>query len=318
MGGASRVSIFGYLGLRLRQTDLNISPTLPPQIHYLTYRTIYWQGHAISATANRTHTTLTRLNRTTPGYNPLYSYSPNTNTANITTTIPIPVTLSFSPQIHNLTFLTPLIIPNRRPDLNLTIPNNLAQCRPIVTSSAAYLPGRFPLSAIDGAISTAWQPALNTSASITVDLGPENSGVPIAGFAFDWAQAPALRYSISFSNVSSTSSSSSSGDNESRIAASGNVTISAPYDALNAAALVQYQSNTTTVELPQEIWGGRYATLTIEGSWAGDGGGASVAEWAVIAGGGESGEVGGSGSGSGGMKKRKVEMRRYFQQEEEN
>lgn len=98
--------------------------------------------------------------------------------------------------------------------------------------------------------------------------------------------------------------------------ASGNVTISAPYNALNAAALVQYQSNTTEVELPQEVWGGRYATLTIEGSWAGDGSGASVAEWAVIAGGGgDSGEVGGSdggSGGSGGMKKRKVEMRRYF------
>lgn len=311
MGGASRVSVFGYLGLRLRQTDLNISPTLPPQIPYLTYRTIYWQGHAISASANQTHTTLTRLNRTTPGYNPLYSYPPSThisNTTNTTTTIPIPVTLSFFPQIYNLTFSAPLIIPNRRPDLNLTVPNNLAQCRPIVTSTASYLPGRFPLSAIDGAVSTAWQPVSNASASITVDLGSDAAGVAVVGFAFDWAQAPAERWSVSFSNFSSS--------DESRVVASGNVTISAPYNALNAAALVQYQSNTTEVELPQEVWGGRYATLTIEGSWAGDGSGASVAEWAVIAGGGgDSGEVGGSdggSGGSGGMKKRKVEMRRYF------
>ena len=77
-----------------------------------------------------------------------------------------------------------------------------------------------------------------------------------------------------------------------------------PYDALNAAVLVPYQSNTTEVELADEVWGGRYATLTVEGSWAGDGMGPSVAEWAVIVGNNSTG-------GGGGMRKRRVQMRRY-------
>jgi len=284
MGGASQVSIFGYLGLRLRQSSLNISPTLPPQIPHLTYRTIYWQGHALSASANQTHTTLTRLPHTTQGYNPLYL------------TAPIPVTLAFSPAILNLTSSTPLVIPNRRPHLNLTVPGNLAQCRPIVTSTAPYLPGRFPLAAVDGAVSTAWQPTSDTPASITVDLGRDAAGMRVVGFAFDWAQAPPRSYAVSFSN-------SSSSDADARMVASGNVTISAPYDTLDAAALVRYQSNMTEVEVEGGVWGGRYATLIVEGSWAGDGYGASVAEWAVVA------QEGGSGDG---IRKRGVEMRRYF------
>lgn len=88
--------------------------------------------------------------------------------------------------------------------------------------------------------------------------------------------------------------------------ASGNVTVSSPYDALNAAALVPYQSNTTEVILAELVGGARYATLTVEGSWAGDGQGPSVAEWAVIS---EGAGVAGNGS-SVGSRKRKVEIRR--------
>ncbi|KAI7619489.1 carbohydrate-binding module family 32 protein [Hortaea werneckii] len=61
VGGAHRVAIFGYLGLRLMLDSVNIDPSLPPQIPYLNYRTIYWQGWPLNATSNQTHTTLTRL-----------------------------------------------------------------------------------------------------------------------------------------------------------------------------------------------------------------------------------------------------------------
>ncbi len=78
-----------------------------------------------------------------------------------------------------------------------------------------------------------------------------------------------------------------------------NVQISSPYNAANAAAIAPYTSNTTNVTLATPVWGGRYATLTILGNLndpVGNGTGASVAEWAIIA------------AGAGG----KVGMLRYY------
>ncbi len=71
--------------------------------------------------------------------------------------------------------------------------------------------------------------------------------------------------------------------------------VSAPYVAADAALILPYMSNTTNVTLPAPVWGGVYATLTISGNLddpVGNGTGASVAEWAIIAVGDGSNKVG--------------------------
>lgn len=267
MGGANRVPMYGYLGLRLRQDSLNVNPTLPPQIPHLNYRTFYWQGHAINATANATHTTLARLSRSLPAANPAYAENS------------IPVTIGKNPNIQNLTSDTPLYLPNRRPHLNKTVQGNLAQCLP-ASSNRPYAPGQFPLSAVDGAASTKWQPASPAPATLTVNLGDAGETM-IQGFEFDWAQAPPVSYFVEFAD--------SPGGGRRMVHMDGDVEVSAPYDEGGVAAVVPYRSNTSSVRLEGEgVMGGRYAFLTIEGQRAfpgverGSVSGGSVAEWAVL------------------------------------
>lgn len=269
MGGANRVAVFGYLGLRLLQDSFNINPSLPPQIQHLRYRALFWQGHAISAASNATHTTLTRL----PPTSALGTANPAYLTA------PIPVTIAYDPSILNLTYTAPLTIPNRNAAANLTIPGNLAQCRPVVSTNATYLPGQFPLAAIDGASSTAWQPETDAPASITVELG-QAGWTRIAGFAFEWGADPPATYDVSFANSSGAGVGSSIGGVQ---VAAGNVTISAPYDAANVETLMPLTFNSTNVTLVEPVWGGSFATLTVSGNLNGTGTGGSVAEWAIIA-----------------------------------
>ncbi|KAI7313315.1 glycoside hydrolase family 65 protein [Hortaea werneckii] len=304
VGGAHRVAIFGYLGLRLMLDSVNIDPSLPPQIPYLNYRTIYWQGWPLNATSNQTHTTLTRL--PTPLENANMTFVDH----------PIPVTIGLATNSTNSPHLlhpnTTLTLPNRQIGDQKTLPGNLAQCRPVIHTSQPYQKGQFPLSAIDGAVSTKWSPqSSNVSASITVALPWEETGfVPVSGLKFDWAQAPPRMWKVEFSNSStvfrtgnssSLSSSSSSaakgtgrkGDDDSEavvlVAQSGaeGVQISDPYDPSTAAEIRLYSSNTTNVTLEGTavVWSGKFAVLTIEGNQGlvdGSGSGASVAEWGII------------------------------------
>lgn len=75
------------------------------------------------------------------------------------------------------------------------------------------------------------------------------------------------------------------------VASDGDVRVSDAYVAAKAAEIVPYASNTTNVTLTSPVWSGRFATLTIRGNRAlegtaeaKNGTGASVAEWAIVAG----------------------------------
>jgi hypothetical protein len=270
IGGANRVAVFGYLGLRLDLDSLNVYPDLPPQIPNLNYRTIYWQGWPVNATSNSTHTTLQRLPNPLPSANSTFA------------TAPIPVTSGLSDQtIHALHFNSTVVLTNRRAGFNKTIPGNLAQCQP-VTTDRAFSPGQFPLSAVDGAISTKWQPTQsNLTSSITVQL-PEPF-VAISEIRFDWAQAPPRSYAVTFSNSSSDSAAVN-------VTSDADVVVSDAYDAAKASDIVPYSGNTTNVTLERAVWSGRFATLRIWGNRATEGTadefngtGATVAEWAVVA-----------------------------------
>lgn len=271
MGGAHRVAIYGYLGLRLFVDTLNVDPNLPPQIPSIKYRTIYWQGHPVSAFSNATHTTLERIGE------PL----PNANSTYINGSIPVTIGLSMN-ETQLLAPNSTLTLTNRQAALNQTVPGNIAQCRP-VSSPQDYLPGQLPLSAVDGAVSTKWEPVLaNTTSELIVEL--EEPFVQISGFAFDWAQIPPTEYYISFSNETFNASNT----DYVNIASSNNVDVSSPFNIAEAAAIVPYSSNTTDVSLESPVWSGRYARLRIHGAATeeyltnGTGTGATVAEWAII------------------------------------
>ncbi|KAK5109022.1 hypothetical protein LTR62_007570 [Meristemomyces frigidus] len=277
IGGANRVAVFGFLGLKLELDALNVNPSLPPQIETLRYRTIYWQGWPISAYSNQSHTTLTRTGSALENANSTFSSSP----------IPVTIGLAGESQFGNTTVyqLAPnstLTLLNRRIGDIKTLPGNLAQCQP-VSSKQTYQPGQFPFAANDGSVSTKWQPTqANISSSITVALA--GSFVPVTAIYFNWAQAPPHSYNVSFSN-------SSDGSGAVLVASSTSVAISDPYVAATAYEIVLGQSNSTNVSLGTPVWSGRFAVLSIMGSAANDGTvdalngtGATVAEFAVVAG----------------------------------
>ncbi|KAF2761478.1 putative acid trehalase [Pseudovirgaria hyperparasitica] len=286
-GGSHRVAVFGYLGLNLSLDALSINPNLPPQIPHLTYRTIYWQGHAITARSNQTHTTLSRLPHSLPSANSKYTTSP----------IPISHGLSSNSTIP-LAPNSTITLPNRRIGTISTWENNIAQCRPLASSPQPYVPGQMPLSAVDGAISTVWQPASATEAWISVDLSsstgsekgiPGDRFYPITAIHLAWSRSPPISFSVVFSNSTLPPFGTADQGMIVNVTTSQNVAISEPYDPATAGDIVGvYLGNTTNVTLESPVWSGRYATLVIEGTQAGGEKGAQVAEFGIIREGGES------------------------------
>lgn len=277
MGGAHRVAIFGYLGLRLFVDRLDIDPSLPPQIPYLNYRTFYWQGHGINATSNQTHTTLARL--------PPEKYTlPNANTTY--STHPIPVTLGTRPGSFSLNYDSPVVVENRMIGSIDTVAGNILQCAPNLYSSSPYLPGQFPLAAIDGAASTKWQPAFaNETAFLSVDLGEHY--YPIKQILFDWGTSPPEHYEVIFSNHSFHKPPFT--EDMLRymvnVTASNNIEITQPYDPERVFVIETYKGNQTNITLPEAVWNGRYVHLGIRGNLANgnrSASGATVAEWSVV------------------------------------
>ena len=268
-GGASQVTLFGYLGLRLTPDfTLHIAPSLPPQIPNLKYRIFYWQGWPISAVANQSHTTLTRL---TEPY-----MTANATFANAS--IPVQIGNDANTTYH----LAPngsLTFKNREIASVQSIKGNLAQCNPI-TSPDDFAPGQFPISAVDGAASTKWQPKVsNKTASLTVDLSTQPIQ-PVSAIYFDWAQAPPQNFIVYFSNSSTFDASSATVATSQQ-----NVTVSMPYDVKKLAEITPYMNNSTNITLNPPIWSGKYATLQIVGTQETNltnGTGATVAEWAII------------------------------------
>ena len=291
-GGANQVTVFGYLGLRLTpDLTLHLDPSLPPQIPNLKYRTFYWQGWPISAVANQTHTTVTRLSDPYMAANMTFANS----------SIPV--------QIGNSNSTTYQLPPNgtitlsNRIIANVTaVAGNIAQCLPI-TSPDNFQPGQFPISAVDGAASTKWQPNLsNVSQSVTVTLASQPFQ-PVTGFFFDWAQNPPTNFTVVFHNTSTPDSSAVTAMSIST------VDISTPYNTTPISLITPYMSNTTNVTLIPPVYSGSYATLMIQGNQAtnlSNSTGATVAEWAIIASTGQTLLTGG------GMKRRGLDLGRYL------
>lgn len=287
-GGANQVALFGYLGLRLTPDDiLHVDPNLPIQIPYLRYRTFYWRGWPIEAWSNYTHTTISRaidlpLNTADQRFANTSITVQSGSEGNITT--------------YSLPKLGSIVLTNRQISSVNSISGNLAQCQP-VQSTNSYEPGQFPISVVDGATSTKWQPSLAANMSaVTVSLGNE-AGSLVTGFYFDWAQAPPVNVTVLFHNQTIadpvlTYMSSAQSSSFQVVTTMNDIAISDPYDATttNLDAVAMPTSNTTNVTLSSPVVAAQYATLLILGNQgldaadlaANNGTGATVAEWGII------------------------------------
>ncbi|KAI4153844.1 MAG: hypothetical protein LQ340_002053 [Diploschistes diacapsis] len=229
---------------------------------------------AIAASANASFTTLTRLSSPLPNANSSYATNP--------------IAVYLDPPAGNASILSlppgdSLTIPNRAISKNKTVPGNILQCLHNITSDQPYEPGQFPLAAIDGSISTNWQPSLASApAALTIDTSTIPFQ-PLIAFEFNWAAQPPKNATVLLSNSSSPPVTTSSGVIFVPVP---HIAISNPYNASTANRVGPYQSNTTTVNLTgQTIWSGKWATLVVEGNANDDSAaavGATVAEFALI------------------------------------
>ncbi|KAL4926732.1 alpha,alpha-trehalase treA [Aspergillus undulatus] len=286
-GGANQVVLFGYLGLRLLPDDaIHIEPNLPPQLPYVKYRTFYWRGWPISAQSNYTHTVLQRAQTA-----PLETADRRFANASI----PVYVGLADNATLHRLPVQGPLSVPNRQIGTVNTIEDNLIQCSPVF-STDDFEQGQFPISVVDGATSTRWQPTSSNASSVTINVGVtmDRSLTVASGFHFEWAQAPPVNATVIFHDSplqDPVSAAASPGPNARIVASLRQIELSEPYDP-EAADLNEIKipiGNTTTIRLDEHVRVGRYATLVISGNQAlaqsegapGDVG-ATVAEWAIL------------------------------------
>lgn len=265
-GGWHQVGPMGWLGVRVVEEQLILSPSLPPQIPHVSLRTIIFGGAGIKATMNYTHTTLTRVD--VSGYLP-----PNSTDKYAGQSMPFTVGFSLANgQNMSIAANQTLVIENRVYFDNITTPGNLLQCLP-VSAEGAYQPGQFPLAAIDGAASTRWQPSSREPASLTVDM----SAVPyqpITGISFDWGRRPATSARVTFFNSTSNSNSTAN------VVNINSITIELPYDAATNDVVQEYVGNMTFISLSSPVYSGQFVQLEISGCiQTGDELGATVAEF---------------------------------------
>ena len=283
-GGANQVAVFGYLGYRAIPDDvIHINPNLPPQVPEIQYRTFYWRGWPLTAWSNYTHTTISRASDVQP------LDTADSRFAN--TTIPVHVGEKANATKHELPVKGPLTVANRQVADKKTVAGDLVQCRP-ASSPDAFQPGQFPMSVLDGASSTTWQPssAANMS-SVTVSFGEDALSSMVSGFHFNWADAPPVNATVIFHDESLKNPAKALANGESgyKIITSKMIKQSDPYDpsTVDLDKVRQPSGNTTDINLSQPVQASRYATLLVVGNQAlGDepmnGTGATVAQWAIV------------------------------------
>ncbi|EEH39092.1 acid trehalase [Paracoccidioides lutzii Pb01] len=300
-GGANQVVLFGYLGLRLLPDFvLHLDPNIPPQIPHLSFRTFYWRGWPLKAVSNYTHTTIRRSSDVQP--------LPKADQKFANASIPVHVGPESNVTTYSLPPFGVLTIPNRKIGSHATFPGNMVQCQP-VSSPDEYKPGQFPIAAVDGATATKWQPTkANATSSLTVSIPNDETLALIGGFAFDWAQSPPESAAVVLHDTPLNLSTQQDTTNKNKSSAAGlsvpsipgaltittlpTITLSNPYnpETTDLNLIVPYTSNTTNVTLAKPVRATRFATLFIWGNQAlnavdrvaGNGTGATVAEWSIF------------------------------------
>lgn len=274
-----RVMNAGLLGLRTTDANLVLNPSIPPQLAHFKAPVQFYNGAVVECRVNRTHTTIVRRDRAE--FNGLAEDGYGDDA--------MPITIGRGTDdpdgytIH-LKVGETAVIPNRQHVSDLTTPGNIAQCK-ASSSPDAHAPGKLPIAATDGHVGTSWQPESDSAASLVVDLkaSADEPAVELESVLLDFGTRPPRSIRVLLSNETSPAEPAGAEQQQQQqpLGQWVPVAISEPWTPDSPAG--RESGNTTAIKLPRGVWSGRYARLDVEGCWAGDGAGATVAEFALIA-----------------------------------
>ncbi|KAF8246310.1 hypothetical protein K440DRAFT_553753 [Wilcoxina mikolae CBS 423.85] len=255
-GGFLQIPTHGFTGYRPRLDAFYLDPSIPPQLENgVTVKGMKHHDAAFDVHINPENTTITRRRRGT-------------------SKSPVMVRIATrNPKAGDYPLLPgeTLTIPTRRPDLNGTdIPGNKAECKSAVSSSP-YVPGQFPIGAVDGSNHTQWRPITTGPAELVVDLGQKTE---INTISMNWAKWPPRKFTVFVSDKENGAWTEIHRDEA--------VKISAPWREKDALKVVMQTGNTTVVELGEKKKEGRWVKLRIEGDRSGEGWGGTVAQFAIL------------------------------------
>lgn len=262
----------GLLGVRTTDVNLVLNPSLPPQLEHFKAPVQFYNGAVVDCRMNRTHTTITRRNVAEfDGVAP-DQYGDEA----------MPITVGRSaddPDGYkiNLKIDETAVIANEQYGDKLAAPGNILQCK-MSSSPDAHVPAQFPLAATDGYPGTSWQPSTDSASSLVVDLTSAEPATELDSILLNFATRPPKSIRVQLSNDSSFVETP---EQQELLGQWIPVEISKPWVA--ESPVERYAGNTTTVELPRGVWSGRYARLDVEGCWAEDGAGPTVADFALVA-----------------------------------
>lgn len=264
-GGLLQVFTAGFLGLRVTHQNLVINPSLPPQLTHFKPPIQFYNGAVVSFNMNRTHTSIKRLDASSfDGLVP-DQYGEDD--------MPIIVGRGLD-DADARTVMLPLngvaVVENRLYDTQVAVPGNILQCQ-----NASSPHGDLAFAATDGYGGTFWQPdASNITAALVVEIESSQQSLPLNAVHLDFAMRPPKRTRVSISNSSSFEPAIVLVDED--------IQITRPWDP--DSPVVKYNGNVSTMRLNSPQWSGKYAKLEVIGCWADDGAGATVAEFALLAG----------------------------------
>lgn len=257
-GGYLQVFTHGLTGMRPNADAFYLDPTLPPQLaNGVEIRGMKWQNASFDVVIEMNNTTITRR--------PTLRAS---SSANKKVALQI---LGGNPGVkeYRLAEGESIVVPTRRPDIGRT-PEDLALCRPVV-SDAAWAAGNYPYAIVDGSNSTVWQPASPEKASAVIEVGKKQKAV--SKVIINWGSIPPSSFSLLGSKEV--------GSGFKELLPTQKVEISAPYDPEKAHIIQIREGNVTVVEL-HKLAQVRFLKLVIEGSYASNGLGATVAEVQMV------------------------------------
>lgn len=265
----------GLLGLRTTGASLVLNPSLPPQLAHFRAPLQFYNGAVIECRVNRTHTTVTRRDAAAFEGVAEDRYGDGA----------MPITVgrgADDPEGYemHLNVGETVVIANRQYGGEPAETGNILQCKPS-SSTVAHVSGQFPIAATDGHRGTSWQPESDAAASLVVDLtqSADQPSVELDHILLDFATRPPKQIRVLLSNDSSFAEPPE--QQQPPLGEWVPVVVSSPWVA--DSPVVQHAGNTTIVDLPRGVWSGRYARLDVEGCWAEDGAGPTVAEFALIA-----------------------------------
>lgn len=289
-GGLLQIPTHGFTGYRPRLDAFYLDPALPPQFGPagITVKGMKHRGAAFTVHVAPFNTTITRHRH--------YCSRPGRAGGCGSGSGPRAVTVRIGPRNpragnHPLLPGDVLVVPTRRPDLNGTdIPGNRAECKR-ATSDSPFVPGQFPMAAVDGSNHTQWRPRSPRPAQLVVDLGRPTR---FSTASLNWAKYPPLRFSLYASNSTSSPAGGSkrqdgkeSGDGAGTagwqpVLERHEVFVNAPWRPEDALKVRMQTGNTTVVELGRVVPAARYVMLRIEGDRSGEGVGGTVAQFALL------------------------------------